>query len=194
MLKHLTLYLSSSSKSNIRSILNLLNAEITLVDSVPSPWNKRSLGVGVSVAYWLCIDDQIMGELIVLISVESYEICIHILNHVLDLVCRKEMKCTLKEHYMLPNPPHQTIPCLLMLWWLNSSSMLLRAIFNSDSFYCFYEIWMCPHCTYMFNKTFRERQQPRPAEIRNANMSWVWPFHTVIRFMVNCIMPTNFRL
>ena len=27
----------------------------------------------------------------------------------------------------------------------------------------------------------------------NANISWVWPFHTVIWFMINCIMPPNFR-
>ena len=27
----------------------------------------------------------------------------------------------------------------------------------------------------------------------NVSISWVWPFHTVIRFMVNCIMPPNFR-
>ena len=27
----------------------------------------------------------------------------------------------------------------------------------------------------------------------NANISWVWPFHTMICFMVNYIMPPNFR-
>ena len=28
---------------------------------------------------------------------------------------------------------------------------------------------------------------------KNANIKWVQPLHTVIRFMVNCIMPPNFR-
>ena len=27
----------------------------------------------------------------------------------------------------------------------------------------------------------------------NVNNSWVWQFHIVIRFMVNCIIPPNFR-
>ena len=29
--------------------------------------------------------------------------------------------------------------------------------------------------------------------LENANISWVWPFHTVITFMVNGIVPPNFR-
>ena len=42
-------------------------------------------------------------------------------------------------------------------------------------------------------KMLREQQHPRPAEIRNVNVRWVWPFHTVIHFIVNCIMPPNFK-
>ena len=78
--------------------------------SVLSPWNRRSL-----VANWLFVDDQIVGELNVLISVES----IHIWNHFLDLFSHKEMKLTLEEHYMLSSltQTHQTIPWLLGLWW-----------------------------------------------------------------------------
>ena len=43
------------------------------------------------------------------------------------------------------------------------------------------------------NKTFRERQHLGRPRSRNANINWVWPFHTVICFMVNCFMPPNFR-
>ena len=42
-------------------------------------------------------------------------------------------------------------------------------------------------------KMLREQQHPWLAKIRNVNIRWVWPFHTVIHFTLNCIMPPNFK-
>ena len=65
-----------------------------------------------------------------------------------------------------------------------------------------------PHTNELFHSRQIQKVRPRQNVTRrsendstlgwpgseNANISRVWPFHTVIRFMVNCIMPPNFRL
>ena len=45
----------------------------------------------------------------------------------------------------------------------------------------------------IYNKTLENDRILGWPRTENENSSWVWPFHTVIRFMVNYIMPPNFR-
>ena len=58
--------------------------------------------------------------------------------------------------------------------------------------------WASMNYTYGYSKvsfhlTRRSVKDSTPSQLGsdNANISWVWPFHTVIRFMVNCIMPPH---